>query len=158
MVKEYCLIPKSRMDKHFNTPLTSPTFRQGLQQPGEKVLSEPKYDSTVDDLMRMSLKAGDYEYGKTILSFLRKKPLVKWDRSGELTYPIRDINIVEAIKYFVTIHGAFDSDKIGDLRLLVRVTGLPESLMRNPRAKKNLFPVNRGGKKKKTKKIKWVPY
>lgn len=161
VVKEYCLIPKSKLDKHeyFKTPSPPhPSPPQRIEKPDERVLKEAEYDTSVDDSLKMALRPSDYEYGKGILSFLRKKPLVKWDREGQFTYPVRDINIVEAIRYWVTKNSTFDPNKIGDLRLLVRVGGLPESFIKNSRAKSKLF--SKGGQKtiKKKKKINWIPY
>lgn len=109
----------------------------------------------------MTLKSNDYDYGKGILSFLRKKPLVKWDREGKITYPVRDINIIDAIKYFVTTNSTFDANKIPDLRLVVRLGGIPESFIKNARARKKLFDNSKGGGKKKNKKKRkmlWEPY
>lgn len=159
VVKEYCLIPKSKVDKHDyfkNLPPTAP--HKALDKIDAVTLSKPEHDSTVDDLMKMTLKPSDYDYGKGILSFLRKKPLVKWDREGQITYPVRDINIIDAIKYFVTKNSTFDTNKIADLRLVVRLGGVPESFIKNMRARHKLFDNHKGGAKKQKRKIMWEPY
>lgn len=95
-------MPKTKFVKHEELKNLSPTPpRQAIESRRyEAILSKPEHDSTVNDLMKVALRPTDYDYGLEILSSLQKKPLVKCDREGQITYPVQDISIVNAMKYF----------------------------------------------------------
>lgn len=94
MAEKYSLMPKSRLDipLYFTSALTSPALSQQVEIPDEKVLNGPMYDSDVYNLMRMSLRQGDYENGKSILIHGTENPFLPRHqrKPATLDLPVND--------------------------------------------------------------------
>ena len=156
-VKEFCLVPRSLAETSLPPKLqVKATSHQELKETPQNVSeASPKSeaDTTLDENLKIILKPMEYHYAHLMLSFLRKHPLIRWDSSGNMLSPIRDVNIVDIIRYWLNRNNNFDSSKIPDLRMLVKLVNLPPSFVKNPKAKAQLF---KGGVKKKN--IRWDPY
>lgn len=144
-VKEYCLVPRSQIE-----PTRPPQVKATLSPPQpvrEKrpenvtgVITKSEVDTnTLDDTMKIILRPTEYQYADGILSYLRKHPLIRWDSNGNMMSPIRDVNIFDIIRYWVTKNSTFDSNKIPDLRMMVKLVSLPESFIKNPKARGKLL-------------------
>ena len=154
-VKEFCLVPRALAEATLKSSLqVKPTSHQEFKKTPQNVseiLPKSEADTTLDESLKIILKPTEYHYADLMLAFLRKHPLVRWDSSGNMLSPIRNVNIVDIIRYWLNRNNNFDSNKISDLRMMVKLIDLPPSFIKNPKAKAQLF---KGGKKK----IKWDPY
>jgi len=163
-VKEFCLVPRSQVETRLPAyqprtqvqPALAPQQTNTLQH----VSSTPvKDDPALDETIKILLRPTEHEYADGILSYLRKHPLIRWDSSGNMMSPIRDVNIIDIIRYWVNTNANFDASKIPDLRMMIKLVDLPKSYIRNPKARARLF---KGGghppSKVKPGKIRWEPY
>ena len=163
-VKEFCLVPRSQLEtkqtphrtkSQVETKLSSFHRKSPQNALGEALI--PEVDTTFDDTAKILVNNADRQYADGILSFLRKHPLIRWDSSGNMMSPITGVNIFDIIRFWVTRNSSFDSEKIEDLKMLVKLTGLPKSYIKNPKAKKVLFKGGNSPLKVK-QNIKWDPY
>ena len=154
-VKEFCLVPRALAEATLQRKLqVNPTSQQELKKTPENalgVLPKSEADTALDEALKIILKPTEYHYANLMLPLLRKHPLIRWDSSGNMLSPIRGVNIVDIIRYWLNRNNNIDSNKIPDLRMMVKLIDLPPSFIKNPKAKAQLF---KGGKKK----IKWDPY
>lgn len=80
--------------------------------------------------------------------------------------PIHGVNIFDIICYWLTRNSGYDPTKINDLRMFVKLVSLPESFIKNPKAKAKPFKRGRppstvkGGRgvSKVKHKLAWDPY
>ena len=134
-VKEYCLIPKAEYEINKSSSSHQPNLHaSAIVTPQPRVEATIVEDnSSLEDTVKILLNPKDYQYAEGILSFLRKHPLIRWDKSGNMLSPIRDVNIIDIIRYWVNRNAIFDPDKISDLRMMVKLVDIPDSFI-NPLA------------------------
>lgn len=153
-IKEFCLVPRSDIEAKRNPYQPIPQ----VSLPHERKTSQN--ESSIDDAINILLKPTDLQYADGIISYLRKQPIVRWDSSGSILSPVRGMKLVDVIRYLVTPNGTFDSSKIPDLRMMLKLVDLPKAYVRNNKAKIHLYKDETlpSTKVKQKEKIKWDPY
>ena len=162
-IKEFCLVPRSDVEKkrishHFTSQVKVTPRKQ--QQNSQNVMGDPLtpvVDNSIENAMKILLTQEQQQYADGIISYLRKHPIIRWDNSGNILSLISGVNLFDSIRYWANRNSNFDSTKIPDLRMMVKLIGLPETYIKNPKARKELFKGGRLSTKVKPK-IKWDPY
>ena len=157
-IKEFCLVPRSDVERkrssHHLSPQVKVTPRIHNAE-GDSVT--PEVDTSVENAMKILLTPAEQQYAHGIISYLRKHPIMRWDNNGDLLSPITGVNLFDIIRYWVNKNSSFDKRKIPDLRMMVKLIGLPETYIKNGRARKQLFEGGTLPSKVKPR-IKWEPY
>lgn len=155
-IKEFCLVPRSEVEAKKKRPISLPETKIAQQNVKKESLTS-EVDTSIEDAVKILFKPSVQQYVDGIISYLRKHPIIRWDDTGNIVTPIQGVNLFDIIHFWVTQNSNFDSSKIPDLRMMVKLIGLPKTYVKNTKARKQLFT---GGNLQSNFKsrFRWEPY
>lgn len=139
---------RRRTRKQINKDLTA---KPVVSRTDPLPLPQTFYDSasksenpSLEHLLHLSISPANVKIAKAFINLFDKHENIQWNNTGRLIKPIARFNIIDVIRNLVQLKTRISMEDIPFYKLILEMTDIQPSMIKNVKARKQIFDDNDG--------------
>ena len=177
-MREFCLVPKKKMDALYQSPdlvggqrlktvipltpqnkkkIKKKTVKKNsLPLPERKQAGVPDLENLID----LQFPSSTNRYAKAFLNLFKNNNFITWNEMGDLKTPIQGFNIINMLKKLISDKSNIEINELPFYKIILSSVGSPYDFIKNVNAREQLMGIMKYQlpQRPQRKRKGWSPY